>query len=42
MSGEQIRECLADAGCGKELIRQFEACRMVMISILPQFMRMEH
>ena len=27
MSEEQIYECLADAGCGKELIKQFEACQ---------------
>ena len=25
MSEEQIHECLADAGCNKELIKQFEA-----------------
>ncbi len=24
---EQIYECLADAGCGRELIKQFEACQ---------------
>ena len=27
MSEEQVYECLADAGCGKELIKQFEACQ---------------
>ena len=27
MSEEQIHECLADAGCGKELIKQIEACQ---------------
>ena len=27
MSEEQIYECLADAGCNKELIKQFEACQ---------------
>ncbi len=27
MSEEQIYECLADTGCNKELIKQFEACR---------------
>ena len=25
MSEEQVLECLTDTGCGKELIRQFEA-----------------
>ena len=25
MSDEQVHECLADAGCDKELIKQFEA-----------------
>jgi len=27
MSEEQVHECLADAGCNKELIKQFEACQ---------------
>ena len=27
MSEEQVRECLTDVGCGKELIKQFEACQ---------------
>ena len=27
MSEKQVRECLPDAGCGKELIKQFEACQ---------------
>ena len=27
MSEEQVYECLTDAGCGMELIKQFEACR---------------
>ena len=27
MSEKQVRECLADAGCGKELIKQFETCQ---------------
>ena len=27
MSEEQVYECLSDAGCGKELIKQFEACQ---------------
>ena len=27
MSEEQIHECLADAGCDKELIKQIEACQ---------------
>ena len=27
MSKEQVRECLTDVGCGKELIKQFEACQ---------------
>ena len=27
MSEEQVYECLADAGCGKKLIKQFEACQ---------------
>ena len=27
MSEEQVYECLSDAGCGKELIKQLEVCR---------------
>ncbi len=27
MSDEQVYECMADAGCGKELIKQFAACQ---------------
>ena len=27
MSEEQVYECLSDAGCSKELIKQFEACQ---------------
>ena len=27
MSEEQVYECLADAGCDKELIKQFEVCQ---------------
>ena len=27
MSEEQVYECLVDAGCGKDLIKQFEACQ---------------
>ena len=27
MSEEQIHECLADAGCDEELIKQFETCQ---------------
>ena len=27
MSEKLVRECLADAGCGKELIKQFETCQ---------------
>ena len=27
MSEEQIHECLADAGCDKELIKEFETCQ---------------
>ena len=27
MSEEQIYECLADAGCNKELIKEFETCQ---------------
>ena len=27
MSEEQIYECLADAGCDKELIKEFETCQ---------------
>ena len=27
MSEKQVRECLADAGCEKELIRQLETCQ---------------
>ena len=27
MSAEQVHECLKDAGCGKRLIEQYEACQ---------------
>ena len=27
MSEKQVYECMADAGCGKELIKQFAACQ---------------
>ena len=27
MTAEQVHECLADAGCDEELIKQFEACQ---------------
>ena len=27
MTAEQVHECLADAGCDKELIKQFETCQ---------------
>ena len=27
MTAEQVHECLADAGCDEELIKQFETCQ---------------
>ena len=45
MSEEQVHECLADAGCNKELIKQFEAyqssgCQKEQLRLLGDYRRL--